>query len=452
MKIAIFTDTFYPEINGVVTFVLNLAEHLKGCNFYVFAPEYPDEMYGKKVKNFDFGSNVKVFRYKSIKLISNPSTRIVVASYEELEKNFEEIMPDIIHVQSFGIIGMYGLKVSKKYKIPAMATYHTYFPDFITYISPVRLLKLDYIFGTLIFKNIKLSFIDLYEKNKNNFFGKILDYFYLISELIYSQFKLVSHLTSKTWEAFLKSFTWYVTKSFYNEFDIITAPSQYMVKVLQDHGVYKPCIFISNGIELDKFTFTQRTIKNQEEIRLLHVGRLGFEKNIDILVKMMKFLNLQKKYRFHLDIVGDGPAKASLEKLAQEMKIKNITFHGMKLREELPEYYKKAHIFVTASTIETQGIVVLEAMATGLPVVGANKLALQDLIIDHYNGLKAKPFDPRDFAMKVISLVEKEDIEELSKNARKTVMEHDINTVMERFKQLYHDVYRIHQLYQKYIV
>ncbi|MEM1988719.1 MAG: glycosyltransferase [Candidatus Woesearchaeota archaeon] len=451
MKIAIFTDTFYPEVNGVVTFVLNVSSFLKQHEFYIFAPEYPDEMYGNKVKEKDFGSNVKVYRYKSIKLVSNPSTRIVVTSYEQLRKDFENILPDVIHVQTFGIIGTYGLKVSKEFNIPAITTYHTYFPDFLTYLSPIRLLKLDYLFGTLIFKNVKLAFKETYEKNRKNLLGKALDYVYIAAELIYNQFKLVTHLTSKGLDAFSKSFTWYVTKNFYNEFDLITAPSECMVRTLKEHGVYKPIVYLSNGIELDKFQYTEHHLDPKKEIKLLHVGRLGFEKNIDVLLRMMKYLNKNEKYKFKLDIVGDGPARADLEKLKKELALTNVEFHGMVARDELPKYYKEAHIFVTASTIETQGIVVLEAMATGLPVVGANKLALEDLIIDNYNGFKALPFNAQDFAKKVISLVESNKYEEMSKNAKNTVKDHEISTIMKKFEQLYEDMYEIHKLYSKYM-
>ncbi len=450
MKIAIFSDTFYPEINGVVTFQLNLIKHLKH-KFVLFVPKYPDFMYGEKVKEIKLPSRVIVQRYHSIKLVSNPATRIVTESFRRVEEDFKKFKPDLVHIQTLGIIGLYGQKLAKKYHVPSISTYHTYFPDFMTYLSPVKLLKIDYLLGTLVFKNLKLFSIEIGERLK---FHRIkdsipIDFLILLISFGLKPFKLMTHLTRKSLKAFNDSFVWYVTRKFYDAPDIVTAPSEVMVRTLKEHGVNKPVIYLSNGIELNLFKFKLHHNPNKH-VKLIHVGRLGFEKNIDILLKMMKELNKIKKYDFELNIIGDGPARSDLEKLKKELKLNNVNFLGAKPRQELPKYYQEADIFVTASTIETQGIVILEALATGLPVVGARKLAIPDIVKDYVNGLTAEPFNPNDFAEKVLELLTL-DFEKLSRNARKSVQEHEIAKAMKNFDELYNTIYKAHKLYSKYI-
>ncbi len=452
MKIAIFSDTFYPEINGVVTFLINLAEN-QDNEFIFFVPKYPKKMYGKPWKEKRF-KNVKILRYRSMPLTSNPTSRIALTIGRRMKKEVEKFKPDLIHIQTVGPIGLIGERIANKMKIPSINTYHTYYPDFIRYVSPIKMLKLDKVFDYVITRPVKKGFGLLHFFKRRNSDEELLnsiDEEYEKSSLttkithLGKPIKAIATSPKKAMDKFENFMGWEVTRIFYNRSDIITTPSEYMKRALEEHGITRPVIFISNGIELNQFEPKERNLG--ERIVLLHVGRLAPEKNIPVIIKMMKLLKNEKK-NYVLRIVGDGPERTKLESMSRGL---NIIFEGAKPRSELVKYYQEANLFVTASTIETQGIVVLEAFATGMPVIGANALALEDLIVNGKNGFKAKPNDPKDFANKVKKIASNEKrYKEMCKNARKTAEKHDVFKSIDKFNELYHEVSEFYSIIGEY--
>jgi len=132
--------------------------------------------------------------------------------------------------------------------------------------------------------------------------------------------------------------------------------------------------------------------------RLLHVGRISFPKNCDVVLEAFALIR-RSVPGATLTIVGDGPALASLKTLAERLGIADaVDFPGFVPRSELPALYPRYDLFLTASTMETQGLVVLEAIASGLPCVGVDAYALPELIHHGENGFIARPFDPEEMA------------------------------------------------------
>lgn len=134
-------------------------------------------------------------------------------------------------------------------------------------------------------------------------------------------------------------------------------------------------VIIPNGVGEELFFRDIRCIP-RSELKLLYVGRLAIQKRVDRLVYMLKLLDIPVK----LKIVGDGESRDSLEKMALELNIRNISFEGEKNRKELFKYYHESDVFIISSDIEGMPLVVLEAMASGLPVVASNVVGLNELV------------------------------------------------------------------------
>jgi glycosyltransferase involved in cell wall biosynthesis len=139
----------------------------------------------------------------------------------------------------------------------------------------------------------------------------------------------------------------------------------------------------TNGIQSKDIPARQNYKKTG---KILHFGRLGLEKEIDVVVKAFE-LAWEKDKSLTLHIIGDGPAKESLQNLVHRRVLgESVKFYGFVPHDKVVKMLKDFDIFVTASPMETQGLVILEAMAAGLPVVGVNMLAVPEVIINGRNG------------------------------------------------------------------
>lgn len=133
---------------------------------------------------------------------------------------------------------------------------------------------------------------------------------------------------------------------------------------------------------------------------MLYVGRLSKEKKIETLLKSAKQLN-SRRDDLRFVIAGGGPADAYYREMARKLRLHNIEFLGPVSRQALPRVYAASDVFCIPSTFETQGIVALEAMATGKPVVCADYLALKTLIVNGKNGEKFRPGDYDECSRKI---------------------------------------------------
>jgi 1,2-diacylglycerol 3-alpha-glucosyltransferase len=196
----------------------------------------------------------------------------------------------------------------------------------------------------------------------------------------------------------------------------LVVPSQAMLEVLRSYGVRTHAAVIPTGIELAQFSHGEgERFRVHHGIApgrpaLVHVGRLAFEKNIDLLLRMLTAVKLSVPDVL-LVIAGEGPARRSLENLATCLGLRdNVLFVGYLSREgALEDCYRAGEAFVFASRTETQGLVLLEAMALGVPVVSTAVMGTKEVLRPGRGCLIAED-DEADFAAKVIQILQDADL------------------------------------------
>jgi len=281
-----------------------------------------------KYQNFKDKSD-KIIRLPSLRILDKPDIRLGFPLSAKSISKIYKLKLDIIHGTSGGSISVLGLIVARAKKIPYIFTYYTRFNHYTHYI-----LK-----------------------------GKII----------------------RPW--MIKK----ATRIFCNKCDSVIVPMRKIKDELISFGVKKPIAVIPSGVDLDKFSQQKKGflhkktgIKNGKI--LLYVGRLEKEKSIDFLIKAFKII-WDKDKNTNLVLVGDGKMKENLERLAEELGVrKNVYFTGLIDSAEMNKVYADAEIFVFASITETQGMVVLEALSSGLPVVALNDEVYNGIIKDKMNG------------------------------------------------------------------
>jgi glycosyltransferase involved in cell wall biosynthesis len=346
MRIAIFTDTYFPQINGVSKYLEEMHKYMDNndIEYQLFVPQKPIGMVIKNITSF-YG----------LPFLLYPELRISWPSYTRIKRALDKFKPDIIYLATPLSIGIAGLKYARKNRISLVATYHTHFPQYLCYYH------LDNLQGAV---------------------WKYLRWFHSFSQINF-------------------------------------CPSMETIDQLQHHGIGN-LILCNNGIDCDNFSPDARneTVREyyapQGEVLLLYVGRIAPEKDLDILMQAAELLN-DAKVDYKLLVVGDGPSRKSL----QEQDLKNIIFTGHKSGLELQEIYASSDIFVFPSRTETFGNVILEAMASRLPVVAAYAGGVKESLIDGYNGLACAPGDETGMAHNIIRLLVDANLrKELANNAR----------------------------------
>ncbi|MFA5527872.1 MAG: glycosyltransferase, partial [Peptostreptococcales bacterium] len=244
---------------------------------------------------------------------------------------------DIIHTQTEFSIGLTGRLMAKLLKIPVVHTYHTMYEDYTHYLAKRPLNQ-----------------------------------------------KIVTELAKVG------------SKLYLNECHAVIAPSEKAKDLLLGYKVHSKIYTIPTGIKLDNFKndfFTPSEIQHKktelgiepQEKVLLSLGRVAEEKSIDVIIQAVKKLIHHSSLK--LLIVGDGPYKIALEKMVKELNLENVViFAGRIPWEKVCLYYQLADIYVSASKTETQGLTILEAMATGIPVVVRQDENIKDWIQDGHNG------------------------------------------------------------------
>lgn len=423
MRIAIFTDSYYPKIDGIVTSIMNSSRLLaeKGHKIIIFAPTYEDRREPR------LHHNIRVYRSFSLSLFSYEDVKIPLPNINKSIRILKEFSPDIIHIHAPGTLGMFGIICSKLYNIPCIGTYHTLVSEQLTYLSLKRLTKFDRLIE-------RIKSMDVKNRNgKKNLFQSNLQNI-VNNYSRNARRKLASHRQEK--KRLGKDLIWKLSCNLYGKCDLITVPSLSIKKQLLKYNVSKPVVVLSNGIDLKSFP-PKKSYKARKQVNILHVGRISFEKNVDVIIRSFRLLSSEKGMA-RLTIVGDGPALASLKNLAKSLKLNNVEFAGCLVGKPLIEAYHDGDIFVTASTMETQGMVILEAMSCGLPVIGVDSYAIPDLVKDCVNGLVIKPFDEIAMKESIVKLVEKPCL--LRKLGRSSIMlakEHDLGNIVMLLEKIY---------------
>lgn len=387
MRIAIFTDEFLPQINGVVTYILDTAEELikRGNEVLIFAPK-PRRGYKLNLSKFPF----KVILLSSLPALLYPDFRLTVPALPRVLLQLRKFKPDVIHIMDPLTMGTDGIMAAKIRKIPIIITFHTFFMD----------------------------------------------------EDMLSYFKL------KKRARLLQTPLWKLTSFYHNLANTVICPSLVSQRELEKHGLKKPAIVVSNGIDLTKtkkLTTKEIEVKRQiygiksTERIAIYVGRLAPDKSLDVLLSAWKMV-VQKEKDAKLILVGSGPEERKLKELVNDLDLNyKVVFWGSIAREKIltEGIYCLADIFVTASKIENQSLAMLEAMAHSLPLVGVRARGTPELI-DETNGLIVEPDKPNDLAQAIIKLLaDKKLREKLAKGSWKKVQEFDLKKSVSKLEAVY---------------
>lgn len=428
MRIAYFTDTYAPEINGVVTSIRAhtrlLAE--RGHEILIICPKYAQPF-------DDEQPGITVARYPSISFITNKATRVAVPSMVSVVKRLRRFSPDLVHVQTPLSIGVVGLLGTKMLRLPNVQTYHTYIPDFMRYVEITRLLGVDalservsntYFFERMIESGLWQRLVrsrEQFEERADEFFEDMLG--------------ISREVEDRPREQLSARFAWRYTRAIYDRADLVLTPSSTLRRELVRHGVTAPVEHLSNGLDLGLVTPKDSWAPTR---RMLHAGRLGTEKNVDVVLEAFAQV-ADRLPGWELHIAGDGPAREALERLAERLGlVGRVRFLGFVERAALAGMYRDYDLFVTASTIETQGIVLLESMAAGLPVLGVRALAIPELIRTGRDGLVVPPGDPAAMAEGMLRLAGDDALRaRMGAAARADVAPHDLRAVVGRLEALY---------------
>ena len=336
MRVGIFTESYPPLVNGVSTSILMLQRALEKEGHEVFIITVGND----KLK-YTLEEDGKILRLPSVNIAHLYDYKVTSVYPIKAINYIKKMNLDVIHTNVEFTIGMFARVVSIQLGIPLVHTYHTMWEDYTHYIT----------------KNIRL--LDKVTKGA----VKYLSVFFgdkTATELIVP------------------------TKKIYDLFK-------------EKYNVSKNIHIVPTGIETNRFykeNFNSKDINalrkylgiKRKDFVLITVSRLAQEKSIDELIKNHK--ELLKKYpNMKLLIVGDGPDIDDLKKLAEDLQIKdNVIFTGKIAHQDVPKYYQLGNVFVTASTTETQGLTVVEAISGSLPVVAVKDESFKTSVIDDLNG------------------------------------------------------------------
>lgn len=390
MKLAIFTDATPPQLNGVVVYLKDLISLLskKGCDVTIVRPEYEDdENHGFRIPD------VEEISIPSISLPLYPDLRFSLPiTSKSFNRNFSifssDNIPHIVHAHTPGSIGLMGVWTAKRYHIPLVQTFHTYFtePEYL--------------------KIIGLDKIGLHDN------------------------------------ATLQQMLWGITSKFYNQSDLVLSGTKMLKNDLLSHGVNVPIKALPwSASKLDTIKSAKLPFRLPEKY-LLYTGRISKEKNLATLISAFSLV-VKKLPLLHLVIVGTGPQKTELEKMTRELSIeKNVIFTGFVENELLRKssIIKDALLYVSASTSEMRPISVLEAMEAKVAVVGAKMRGVEELL-EKRRGFLAFPDDEVDFAKKItLALTDNNLREEMIQNAyrysEKNSLVHHTDSLLAEYEKL----------------
>jgi 1,2-diacylglycerol 3-alpha-glucosyltransferase len=347
LKIAFYTDSFLPAIDGVVISILNFKKELekRGNEVYIYASG------NEKTRQMTKGDkHITVIR--SIRFNKYPQYNLALFPLSSRFK-LDHVKVDINHAQTPFMMGIHALMLSKFERTPIVGSFHTMFTD--------------------------KSVIKDYAINSDLVAEKIIKY------------------------------SWKYARLYYNRCDAVAAPSN-TIKTMLERRRIENVDLIPNGVDIKKFNpkvngeiIRRRLTDSDREKLVMYVGRISREKKLETLIKAAKLL---KNEKVRVAIVGTGPATSYYQHMVERMHLKDkVRFAGFVSNEDLPSYYAACDVFCIPSTFETQGVVSLEAMASGKPVVGADYLALKELIVNGKNGEKFRPNDGKACADKLEKVI-----------------------------------------------
>lgn len=344
MNILMISDVFFPRINGVSTSIETFRRSLaaRGVRSTLIAPDYPGAA----------ATNPEILRVPSRFIPLDPEDRMMKRG--EVLHGSDALKAagyDLVHIHTPFVAHYAGLELARRLNIPCVATYHTFFEEYLFHYVP---------------------------------------------------------FLPRSW---LRAMARRFSRVQCNALDAVIVPSRAMADTLAAYGVERPLEILPTGVPAEQFSdgeghyFRSRYGISPETRLLLFVGRVAHEKNIGFLLDMVDRLR-QLDDRVLLLITGEGPALAGLRAAAEQRRLGgHVRFLGyLDRHSELHDCYRAADLFVFASKTETQGLVLLEAMALGTPVVALAEMGTRDILLPE-QGCRVAPDDPARFADIVAALL-----------------------------------------------
>ncbi len=379
LRILIGCDTFAPDVNGAARFAERLAAGLveRGHEVHVVAPGTRYRRSRPKVEIIE-GQPMTVHRLPSIRWLPHDWLRFVWPwrSKHYARKVLSRVRPDVVHIQSHIVIGRGLARIARQRRIPIVATNHVMAENILDFtVMPPFIDKLV----------LKLAWDDA-ERT----------------------FKMARAVTTPTRRA-----------------------AEFLERTIDIDGV----IPVSCGIDRRNYRpdETPRT-----EHRILSVGRLTSEKRIDVTLRAIAALDPSIRVRF--DIVGGGDQRKHLEQLVQKLGLQDrVHFLGKIDEEQLVDTYSRASVFVISSIAELQSIATMEAMASGLPVIAADAVALPHLVHHGENGYLFEPDNHAELAARLTEVLtaDPEEWLRMQRASLDGVLVHDITRTLDTFEALY---------------
>ncbi|MGV0027942.1 glycosyltransferase family 4 protein [Phormidesmis priestleyi] len=367
MRVALFTETFLPKVDGIVTRLRHTVDHLQrlGDQVLVFAPE------GGLTEH----KGAEIYGVSGFPLPLYPELKLALPR-PAIGEALTRFQPDIIHVVNPAVLGLAGLYYSKTLNIPLIASYHTHLPEYLQH----------YGLGAL------------------------------------------------------EGLLWELLKAGHNQAQLNLCTSTAMVQALTERGIERVDLW-QRGVDTETFqphlasaAMRDRLSQGHPEAPLLlYVGRLSVEKEIDRIKPVLDAIPNAR-----LALVGGGPNQQALEKYFEGTP---THFVGYLAGQELASAFASADAFVFPSRTETLGLVLLEAMAAGCPVVAARSGGIPDIVEDGVNGYL---FDPNDDQGAIVAtqrlIFEQEARETLRRNARREAERWNWSSATRQLQSYYREV------------
>jgi len=409
MKVVMCSDAYWPRVNGVSVSVDSFSRALikAGHQVVIICSFYPESQTIESMANPVIEKPVNEYDPVIIRVPSFPlpiSKEDRVAKFHKwfwISKQLNVFNPDIIHINSEFVIGEFGFYYAKLHSLPVVYTFHTLWEDYaINYIPYVPEFILRFVARTLI-------------------------------------------------------------KNMAKRASTIIAPSQQIHDVLKRYNVKSPVFLLPTGVDPEIFKNTPAKV---EEFRktlevkypviagkriLLFAGRVGKEKNISFILKMMPGILLREP-DVVLILAGNGPDLPSFEDEARSLGVfDHCIFTGYLERTDLSLVYAMADIFTFPSCTETQGLVTIEAMLSGTPVVAIGEMGTIAVMGGNNGGFMVKN-DLAEFTSRVLELLENSELyAQKVEEAKKHAQSWTIGTIAGRLQTIYYDTIKAYQTPKK---
>lgn len=345
MRILMISDVYFPRINGVSTSIQTFRRelHAAGHETVLIAPEYPSG---------GAADEPPIIRVPSRYLPRDPEDRLMkLGALRDLRRQLAREAFDLVHIQTPFIAHYQGIAMARALGVPVLESYHTYFEEYLHHYVPL-------------IPRAAMRFV-------------------------------------------ARRFT----VSQCNALDALVVPSQAMERALQDYGVRCPMHVIPTGMDMQRFKggdgarFRASLGIAPDRPVLVHVGRIAHEKNIDFLFRMFARVVAERPDAVMI-VAGEGPALAHCKSYVHSLGVaEQVRFVGYLSRESaLLDCYRCGDLFVFSSKTETQGLVLLEAMALGVPVVSTAHMGTAE-IVSPQRGAAVAPDDEAQFAQIVLALL-----------------------------------------------